>query len=113
MIAPLPSAYIALYPSTIKVGSREEAINVVGTNLGSPCPVTKVCGVFSNRVFPSHCGEQLRAIAIAYIIWGSPWNTPDQPLKSRYPTPGSGLFVWRPMAREEHCPTWKVIYRQI
>lgn len=33
----------------------------------SPCPVTYICGVFSNRVFPLYPSRQLRAMSVDCI----------------------------------------------
>lgn len=38
---------------------------LVITNLIYPCPVTKICGVFSNIIL------SLRTMSITYIVWGA------------------------------------------
>lgn len=47
---------------------------LVSINLISPCPVTSVCGVFSNRILTSRSGRWLRAIVIVCILGGG-WNS--------------------------------------
>lgn len=47
----------------------------VCTNLISPCPMSKMCAVFCNRVLPSNSGGQPRATAVACVVWA--WGIQD------------------------------------
>lgn len=63
-----PAACIA--PSSTMKTSQQEGSFLVSTYLISPCAMINMCGVLSNRVFPSSSGGQGRAMAIVCIIWG-------------------------------------------
>lgn len=43
---------------------------LINPELISPCPLTKVCGIFHNQDLPLSSGGQPRAIAIAFIGFG-------------------------------------------
>lgn len=49
------------HSSTVKAASLEGSF-LVSTNLLSPCPVTKACGIISNKSLPWSCAGRLRAI---------------------------------------------------
>lgn len=55
--------------------------------------MSEVCHVFSNRVLPSIFRKQPMATAIAYIIWGSLFDSPVLQLKGRFPMPGPRVLV--------------------
>ena len=78
-----------LEPSgTLSTEEQGRRLLLVGDNLVSPCPVAKVCGVFSIRVLPSD-GQP---IAIACTIWGCTQDTLDPQLMGEYPIPETGLL---------------------
>lgn len=71
-----------IVPSSTMKYSRQGGSFLVGNSLVSPCAVTKVCGVFSNRVY-----HEVRAMIIntEHGLGSSFWDTADQEHKGRYP----------------------------
>jgi hypothetical protein len=55
--------------STLKASQQEKKLPY-RINLISSCPVTKVCGILSNRILPSRPGVQSRAVPGACIVLG-------------------------------------------
>lgn len=98
-----PTHTFRIMESSLQEGSFRISTNPI---LRSCDPV---CSVFSSRIFPLSCGGQPRAVTIIFVIWGSLWDTRDQPLEKRFPACGTELFhlatygFW-----EEHCPLCRI-----
>lgn len=65
--------------------------------MNPPCPVSKVCGAFSNGVLPSSHQRKLMATAVQQqlVLSGKSILFPDQQLKEKFliPVTGTGAFV--------------------
>lgn len=68
---------------------------LVNSKLIYPCPVTNLCGVFSNRVLSLTSNGEPRAITVVCIVlavFTTPLNV--QP-EGTCPTPGTRHFAWQ------------------
>lgn len=61
-------------------------------NLISPHPVTNMCGIFSNRVWPSSSVGQPKAVSVAWLF-GDLGDSSDQQLEGKCHTIGTGPLI--------------------
>lgn len=84
------------------VASTEPSVTMKANQQGGPfqavpagffCLATEVYDVFSYRVLSACSGWQPRENIESRNCFGSLWGLPQQQLRSKYPTPGTGNFV--------------------
>lgn len=75
-----------------------------------PSPVYKVYGIFSNKILFSISGRKLRAVSIAYIVWGVPQTPVDHNLKGCIPCVNSLLFLGVSIITPRSVTSFKFIY---
>ena len=63
----------------------------MGTSSASPCSMSYVCVVFSNRAGPSLCGEKPISLVIVWVVWEFPWY----PLSPRLSLDVTHSWYWK------------------